>query len=110
MRTKIYEIADHDVIETFFGESPRSKAIVDIAKDHGDLIFEGECTPVVDCGDVLGIDTDEEIGKIVDPDTKEERPIFRQDEYIIIVRYYHADDDILWLLVHPRHQVEVELS
>jgi hypothetical protein len=105
VKTLIYEIDDHDVTNTFFGEEPRYKAIIDICRDHGDLIFEGDLTPVADCGDVIGIDTDEEVGKNADGE-----PIFKQAEYVILVRYNHADTDSLYLLVHERHQVEVELS
>lgn len=109
MKTKIYEIADHDVMDTFFGENPRTKAITDIAKDHGEFLWEGEVSNVPDVGDVLGLDNDEQIGTLTGDDGEEEA-VYAQDEYVIVVRYYHADEDTWWLLVHPRHQVEVELS
>lgn len=105
MRTLVYEIADHDVMETFFGENPRTKPITEIARDHAELIFDGDIDPIADCGDVLGIDSDEEIGK-----DGQDNPVFRPNEYIILVRYVHADANVLYLLVHQRHQVEVELS
>ena len=47
MKTSVYCISDIDVIETFFGEDPVSKAIWKIARDNAELIFMDNDAKVV---------------------------------------------------------------
>ena len=87
MKTRVYEIKDHDVMETFFGDDPKQTPIRDIAQNHGNMIWEGVLTLHPDAGDALVLDAEDD----------------SEQEYVILARAYYADREEAFLLVHARH-------
>lgn len=94
MKTTVYEIADEDVLELFFGENQKYMPIWAIARDHGVKIWEGDLSLHPDAGDVLCI----------------EGASAGVDEYMIVCRAYSADTDSSILLVHTRYQKQMGMS
>lgn len=50
MKLQVYEVDDVDLLEMFFGDGPdgdgpRVKSVVDVARDHGELIWEASDYP-----------------------------------------------------------------
>jgi hypothetical protein len=91
IKLKVYEIEDEDVLNTFFGENQKPHPIADIAKDHATKIYDNQVLAVPDGNgnDVI---------------------VINGDEYVVIVRAFDVDTDVVTVLVHKRLYVEIELS
>ncbi len=89
MRTKIYEIADEDVLETFFGENPKPASTINIAESFGDLIYDGDVDWLPEGGGQDTVTLDGE-GETI-------------EEYMMVVKTYHADKNLTVAIVHKPH-------
>ena len=91
MLVRVYEIADHDVMQTFFGEESPDRPVATLGHDHGELIFEGNMTETPIEGDVLLL-----------PDGNGSEG-GGDAEYVILVKVYHAVENEVEIVVHRRH-------
>jgi hypothetical protein len=82
MKTRVYSIDDEDVLDTFFGEDSMVRPVTGLGQDHGELIFEGPLSGLPVEGDVFVQD---------------------DDEYVVLLRIFHAESDEAELVVHRRH-------
>lgn len=89
MRVRIYEIEDHDVIDTFFGENQPDRAMADLGAEHGTLISKTLMSILPQEDDLL---------------------IVNEREYVVLLRVFHSESDEASLLVHARHFEGGQLS
>lgn len=94
MRTRVYEIADHDVMALYFDDDAPVRPLANLGTSFGKLIFDGTMAIIPDLNDALLINGEDDA----------------VDEYIILCRVFHADDNCVILYVHMRHFEKMEVS
>lgn len=85
MKTTVYALDDHDVLQTYFGEDSEDHALVNFGESHCEKIFDGSMVSTPSDGDLLIL-----------PDAEGDMV-----EYLVIVKIFFTDS--VQLIVHPRH-------
>ena len=93
MRTRVYEVQDHDILATFFGDDMPVRRVAELGQDHGELIFDGELDNLPQRAGLLLIDGAEGV-----------------EEYVVVQELIHADTNTAILIVHAPHYDEGTLS